>query len=106
MIRTIASNIRNAYLNQQSLNTEEFDTFKEKYPTFFKMLLSQDMDVDMYTKLLDMLDKMNNNETDSFSAAGEFSQFGATKYMYNTFGKPSENDIKKASDKLKKQFNQ
>ena len=105
MIEVIARDIRSKFLKNDSLNTNEFNEFKEKYPKFFKMLTTSDMDESMFEKLFEMFNKVSNSNTDSFSAAGEFSQYGATKYMYDTFGKPSQDDIDKASIKLKKQFN-
>lgn len=105
MIRETAIKIRNSYMNKESLDNDEYNKFKDRYPTFFNMLITPDMDIDMFNKLFETIEKLNNNEVDSFNAAGEFSQFGATKYLYNKFGTPSQSQLKNASNKLQKQFN-
>jgi hypothetical protein len=85
--------IRNAVLNDEPLT--EYKDFSEKYPKLFAMLQNKSMDREMFEKLFQIL-LVNQTE----SGATQFSQFGAEKYLYPQFGKPSESDLKIANRKI------
>ena len=96
----IAKNIRQNVLHKKELDTLEFQEFKSKYPKFYEMLLKPDMDNEMFNKLIHLL-SANLSSTDQ-SAAIAFSTFGAEKYLYPQFGRPNEDEIKTATNKIKK----
>ena len=84
-----------------SFNPSEFTSFKEDFPKFYSMLLNPNMDEEMFGKLVHMLESKSITTQDD---AIEFSQFGAEKYVYPQFGKPSENDVKIAKEKISKRY--
>jgi len=95
-----AKQIRLNVLNS-CLNPNEFNEFKDEYPKFYEMLKTKNMNEDMFNKLIEII---SNNSTSNQNAASEFSKFGAEKYVYPTFGKPSEKDINNAKKKINKLY--
>ena len=93
-----AQNIRRNVLNGNFVPSE-FKEFQDKYPKFYEMLQRRDMNVDMFHKIIQIL---SVNLVDELDAASQFSQYGAEKYVYPKFGKPSETNIEKAKKKLEK----
>ena len=68
------------------------------------MLTRDNMDNTMLEKLFQLLKEKEKNNLSEFKAASKFSQFGAEKYLYNQFERPTDNDIKKAEKKLNKLY--
>ena len=100
-LKNTAEKIRRCFCNNENMNTEGIIAFEKMYPKFYRMLTNPNMDVEMYNKLFQMLDTIENNTTDEFTASTEFSTFGAEKYLYNTFGTPSQTVVENAKKKLK-----
>lgn len=103
MIEDTARRLRKDYLNND-LNTDDYVEFRNKYPKFYDMLTRDNMNNAMLEKLFELLREKEKQNLSEFKAASEFSQFGAEKYLYNQFQKPSQNDIKKAEKKLSKLY--
>ena len=82
-----------------TLNDSQYEEFKNKYPKFYIMLQHKHMDEEMYNKLLSTLSKNSANDQ---KAASEFSQYGAEKYLYPKFGRPTQSDLKTAQSKIDK----
>ena len=97
-IFTLAKQLRDDVINGKQIG-EDYDEFKSKYPKFYDMLTKKDMDEEMFKKLMNLL---KNNVSSDQRAAAEFSKFGAEKYLYPQFGKPSENDMETAQNKIDK----
>ena len=93
-----AKEIRKNVLNN-SLEKKQYEDFEKRFPKFYEMLLKQDMDEEMFNMLLKLLSKKS---ADDQNAASEFSQFGAEKYVYPQFGKPSTSDLQLAKSKIDK----
>lgn len=96
----IAKEIRDDILNKTFEETK-YASFKEKYPKFFSMLQKPNMDESMFNKMVELLSISNRNEQESSS---EFSQFGAEKYLYPKFGKPSNYELDIAKEKISKLY--
>jgi hypothetical protein len=92
-----AKSIRLNVLNN-TFSKDEFQDFIEKYPKFYEMLIRKDMDNDMFKKMCELLSK---NDLNDQSTASEFSQYGAEKYLYPTYGTPSKKEINRAKSILK-----
>ena len=93
----IAKKLRKSYLEKETLDTEEYNEFKKKYPKFYEMMITKDMDKEMFNKMMSLL---STNVASDPKVAFEFSQFGAEKYVYPQFGKPTEEDLNTAKDKI------
>ena len=93
-----AKQIRYDFVNNK-FNKHKYIDFNNKYPKFYMMLQKKDMDEEMFNKLLELL---STQSTDDQNAASEFSQYGAEKYLYPQFGKPSLSDLKTAQSKIDK----
>jgi len=94
-----ACKIRSAVENNKPINTEEFKQFESSYPKLFSMLKNPNMDRQMFDKLFQTL-KTNPSE----SGASTFSEFGAEKYLYPQFGKPSKQDLSFAKQKVREKL--
>ena len=94
----IAKDIRLNVINN-SLDNTKYKDFKNKFPKFYEMLKKKDMDEDMFKMLLKLL---STTSADDQIAASEFSQYGAEKYLYPQFGKPTDSDLKTAQSKIHK----
>ena len=98
LILEIAKEIRVNVINN-SFDKSKYINFKSKYPKFYEMLQKKDMDEEMFDKLLYLLStKTANNQ----AAASEFSQYGAEKYLYPQFGKPTSSELESAQSKIDK----
>ena len=96
-----ALEIRNKVKTNCDLNDSDYSSFKESYPKFYTMLQNKNMNEDMFNKLIEMMYASKTlNETD----AAEFSTFGAEKYLYPQFGKPTEQDMNNAKNKINKLY--
>ena len=93
-----AKKIRSSVINN-SFNPEEYNDFKNSFPKFYEMLQKKNMDEDMFNMLLKLL---STKSADDQNAACEFSKFGAERYLYPQFGKPSESDLEIAKSKIDK----
>ena len=93
-----AKQIRKNILNN-SFNPNEFKEFQIGHPKFYEMLQKKDMNEEMFQKLIEIL---SFQSVDNQDAASQFSQFGAEKFLYPKFGKPSEADIQNAKSKIEK----
>ena len=93
-----AKEIRMNFINN-SLNHDKYIDFNKMFPKFYIMLQKKDMDKEMFNKLLILL---STQSADDQNAASEFSQYGAEKYLYPKFGKPSQSDLKSAQSKIDK----
>ena len=93
-----AKNIRTDVINN-NIDSTKYKDFQEEYPKFYNMLQKKDMDKDMFEMLLNLLEKNSSNDQ---NAAAQFSQYGAEKYLYPKFGKPSSSDLKNAQLKIDK----
>ena len=92
--------IRKKVMNN-SLDHEEYDDFNNRFPKFYEMLQKKDMDEGMFNMLLKLL---SSKSADDQNAACEFSKFGAEKYLYPQFGKPSKSDLEIAKSKIDKLY--
>lgn len=93
-----AKQIRNDILND-TFDPIVYLEFKKQYPKFYDMLTNKNMDEEMLEKLISGL---STNSINDKNAASEFSSFGAEKYVYPKFGKPSSKDLEKAKTTIDK----
>ena len=94
-----AIEIKNKVENDK--NVDDYVDFKKLYPKFYAMLLNKDMDEMVFNKLIEIMSSTNTlNETH----AADFSTFGAEKYLYPKFGKPTEKQIENAKNKINKLY--
>ena len=82
-----------------TFDPNQYIEFKTAFPKFYEMLQKKDMDEEMFHKLLIIL---STKSADDQNAASEFSQYGAEKYLYPQFGKPSNSDLNNAQSKIDK----
>ena len=95
-VHKTATEIRTKIINKENIEGQYTD-FEEKYPKLYLMLQKKDIDEEMFNKLFELL-CINTSE----SNASKFSEFGAEKYLYPKFGRPSKNDKDIASKKIEK----
>ena len=93
-----AKDIRKKVL-ENTLNKNDFPKFQARYPKFYCMLQNKYMNEEMFEKLITIL---SVKSADDQNAASEFSQYGAERYLYPQFGKPSKSDIDNAKLKVDK----
>ena len=93
-----AKEIRQNVLNG-TLNSDNYVDFKKQYPKFYEMLRRKDMDNEMFKKMIEIL---STQVVTDQKAAIKFSEFGAEKYLYPQFGKPSQSDREKANKTVNK----
>ena len=97
----ISLEIRKKVKDREHIDDNIYLEFEKNYPKFYTMLKNTNMNEDMFNKLIQMMTGTNTlNEKD----AAEFSTFGAEKYLYPQFGKPTEEDIHKATKKISKLY--
>ena len=90
-----ACNIKNCVENNESLDNDVFNEFSNKYPKLYAMLQNKNMDNEMFEKLFDVMKKDSSE-----NGALKFSEFGAEKYLYPQFGRPTEESMNNAKAKL------
>ena len=92
----LAKEIRVNVINNK-LDETKYTDFKNKFPKFYEMLKKKNMDEEMFNKLIHLL---STKTEDNQAAASSFSQYGAEKYLYPQFGKPTDSDLKFAQNKI------
>ena len=98
-ISKTALEIRNKVKDDK--NVDSYEDFKKLYPKFFSMLLNKNMDETIFNKLVEIMSSTNQlNE----KHAAEFSTFGAERYLYPKFGKPTDKEIEIAKTKINKLY--
>jgi hypothetical protein len=96
---TIACSIRESYIKNESLDMPAYRKFQERYPKLYAMLQNPNMDAEMFEKLF-----MIFGQDSSQSGASRFSEFGAEKYLYPQFGRPTGDQLKEAQKKIEKRI--
>lgn len=94
-----ACKFREALQNNENINTPEFQNLKDTYPKLYSMLQNPKMDIQMFEKLFQII-----QSDSSENGASKFSTFGAEKYLYPQFGRPSASDMENAKQKLAKRI--
>ena len=93
-----AKEIRVNVINH-TLDHSKYIEFNNSFPKFYIILQRKDMDESMFNKLLTLI---STHSVEDQNAASEFSQFGAEKYLYPQFGKPSTSNLNAAKRSIKK----
>ena len=102
-LESTARCIRIRYLNNKTLNSNEYQRFKKRYPKLYNMLIQPDMSDSMLNKLFETLPRDDTSD-EIFDSSKKFSEFGASMFLYPQFGTPTESDLRIAEKNIKKKI--
>jgi hypothetical protein len=102
-VKVILSTIdqyKRKFLLSNKMTVEQFDesmshlfpTFKENYPTLYKITLQQ-IDISLAYIMLDKMIAINNGKENMDDVRNDLGEHLAKKYVYPAVGKPQKKDV-------------
>lgn len=67
--------------NKDEYYSNEYSDFKKKYPVLFKMACEEKLDFNTLNTMLNMLDRMKNNNISQYDASAEIGTLLFSKYV-------------------------